>query len=178
MPLIQWIMQNLGLGAYKLSYTGAGKIVLFGQAEKTGFTETYFSTAIKFQIGSKVFDQFGNAWVVTGINGFSSGEPVYTVKSGSVEYQFSSSQLFVNQIQSDAFLQDRLNVQYFTLERLQDVVDLPDSNPISYQGEKTLYLSVAETSTTTIENLARLQEIIDRPDENPITYQGKRTIKV
>jgi hypothetical protein len=75
-------------------------------------------------------------------------------------------------------LQDRLNVQYFTLERLQDVVDLPDSNPISYQGEKTLYLSVAETSTTTIENLARLQEIIDRPDENPITYQGKRTIKV
>lgn len=139
MPLIQWIMQNLGMGRRKISYVGAGTIILYGQAENTGYTEAYFvTTAIKFQIGSKSFDQYGNVWTVTGISAYSSNEPVYTVKSGAIVAKFADSELFVNQIQSNAYLMDKLNREFACLETLQDCVDKPNENLPTYQGKRTI----------------------------------------
>lgn len=139
MPLIQWIMQNLGMGSNKFSYTGAGTIILYGQAANTGYTESYFvTTAIKFQIGSKSFDKYGNVWTVTGISAHSSKEPVYTVKSGAVVTKFSDSELFVNQIQSNAYLMDKLNREFACLETLQSCLDDSNDNSQTHQVKKTV----------------------------------------
>lgn len=139
MPLIQWIMQNLGMGRKKLSHTSAGTVILYGKAENTGYIEAYFvAAAIKFQIGSKSFDQYGNIWTVTGISAYSSDEPVYTAKSGSVVAQFSDSELFVNQIQSNAYLMDKLNKNFARLENLQNLIDKPNEDLPTYQGTRTI----------------------------------------
>lgn len=139
MPLIQWIMQNLGMGRKKLSHTSTGTVVLYGQAENTNYTEAYFvAAAIKFQIGSKSFDQYGNTWTVTGISAYSSNEPVYTAKSGTVVAQFSDSELFVNQIQSNAYLMDKLNKKFACLDDLQNCIDKPNENLPTYQGKRTI----------------------------------------
>ena len=135
MPLIQWIMQNLGMGRKKLSHTSAGTVILYGQAENTGYIEAYFvAAAIKFQIGSKSFDQYGNIWTVTGISAYSSDEPVYTAKSGSVVARFSDSELF----QSNAYLMDKLNKNFARLENLQNLIDKPNEDLPTYQGTRTI----------------------------------------
>jgi hypothetical protein len=139
MPLIQWIMQNLGMGRKKLSHTSTGTVILYGQAENTNYIESYFATAaIKFQIGSKSFDQYGNIWTVTGISAYSSDEPVYTAKSGTIVAQFSDSELFVNQIQSNAYLMDKLNKNFARLESLQESIDKPNEDLPTYQGTRTI----------------------------------------
>ena len=132
-------MQNLGMGRKKLSHTSAGTVILYGQAENTGYIEAYFvAAAIKFQIGSKSFDQYGNIWTVTGISAYSSDELVYTAKSGSVVAQFSDSELFVNQIQSNAYLMDKLNKNFARLENLQNLIDKPNEDLPTYQGTRTI----------------------------------------
>jgi len=112
MPLIQWIMQNLGLKKSKYSYVGQGLVVVYDQFQNATFTETHYALAVKFAIGDKYFDAYGSVWTITGMSVFSNSEVVYTAKRGFTIKNFSDSEIFVNQISPNDLINklDRMSV--------------------------------------------------------------------
>lgn len=159
MPLIQWIMQNLGK---TFSYDGSGEILIYGTAQ-AGYSESFYGVPIKFSVGSKAFALDGSVWTVTGISATSSGETRYSARRGTTEQVFYDTEILVNQ--------SRLSC----LTALQRCVDRPADDLPTYEGFRIQFDSPSNQVAANC--LKTLQRCLDRPYENLPTYEGIRKVR-
>lgn len=120
MPLIQWIMQNLGK---TFTYDGSGSVIVYGSA-LAGYSENFYSVPIKFSIGAKAFDVGGSVWTITGISATTSRGAKYTAKRGTSVRIFYDSEIFANQ------------QKFSCVDALQKCLDKPMENLPTYPGRR------------------------------------------
>lgn len=128
MPLIQWIMQNLGKN-YVIK--GSGTIVIYGDSAKDArYSENFYQQIVKFSIGSTGFDLNGYPWVITGVHVATNGEVTYFGKSGTKRRTFKDSTIVVNQ-------EDNMSC-IAKLECLQNALNKPLENLPTYEGKRVM----------------------------------------
>jgi len=166
MPFIQWIMQNLGFYIIP-PYVASGNITVFSDKTVASFTENYFKATVKFDLSATGFDVEGTKWTITGISAYSNEETLYFAKKGFNKAQFKDTQILVNQIPVNS------------IERLQQIIDLPLENLPTYENESyTINQTQILNDSNLLGSINNLQTIVDKPLENLPTYQGLRKIKV
>lgn len=159
MPLIQWIMQNLGK---TFAYDGSGTITVYGSAVAS-FSENLYGIPIKFAIGAKAFDLSGSVWTITGISASSGRETKYTARRGTTTRTFYDSEILVNQ------------QRFSCVELLQSCLDAASSSMPTYAGFR-IEPSIRSRSVAA-SCLDSLQRCLDKPMENLPTYSGIRKVK-
>ena len=160
MPLIQWIMQNLGKN-YRIQ--GSGGIVIYGDAAKDArYTEYLFSIPVKFAIGATGFDLNGYPWTITSIHVASNDEVTYFAKTGNRTNSFKDRKIQVNQLP--------------VYPNFIDLNKIPVQNLPVYENKYQIMQQEAQKHC--LERLDTLAYCLDRPLENLPTYSGKAIIKV
>ena len=160
MPLIQWIMQNLGK-TYRVE--GSGGIIIYGDAAKDArYTEYLFRQAVKFEIGATGFDLNGYPWVITGVHVASNDEVTYFAKSGTRRNKFKDTRIVVNQLP--------------VYPNFIDLQKVPIQNLPVYENKYQIMQE--EIQKHCYERLDNLEFCLNKPMENLPTYEGKRIIKV